>query len=362
MKKASRILFFVSLLLLLTACGVNYTITTKIFPDGSCLRTMTARLDSSNYEGNPFFIPIDSTWEQTVRMEKDTVKDETYAVVTVQKKYSSVEEMNREFYKKDEISEAPKLKMRFVKKFQWFYTTFRYEETYMQQFPFRHFPLSNYYTQEEIEAYIYEDPIADSLFYLGKDSLEQKRIRDELDKKGEDFIADNIFEEFFLDLQKSSKNAQHGFFRERNLDEMKSEMKEELKPYLMKHVEGDADTTALQILTRLDKYHGTTAFSEIYLNDTMSFEAFDKKLDVDIAANYIDDYEHNVSMPGTLLNTNAPQIIDGFPNWKFGAELFVFCDYTMWAESKQTNKWAFIVTIAIVILSIVMLVFRKRKK
>lgn len=362
MKKLSQFVFLISLMLLITACGVKYTITTKIFPDGSCLRVMTARLDSSNYHGNPFFIPIDSTWEQTVRMEQDTVKDDTYAVVTVQKKYSSVEEMNREFYNRDEISDTPKLTMRLTKKFQWFYTKFKYEETYIQQFPFRNFPLSNYYTQEEIEAYIYEDPVADSLFFLGKDSLEQKRIHEELDKKGEEFVADNIFEEFFLNLQKSSKKVSISFFRDQDLDELKSDMKKELRPYLVKHIEGDADTTALQILSRLDNYYGTKAFSELYSTDTTTFTMFNKKLEVDVSANYIDDYEHTITLPGILLNTNATQLVDGRPDWQFEASMFVFCDYTMWAESKKTNKWAFVVTIVLIILSFGMLLFRKRKK
>lgn len=362
MKRINLNILLLFFILLLAACGTKYTITTKIFQDGSCLRIMTARLDSSDYQGNPFFIPIDSTWKETVRMEQDTVENETVAVITVQKKYSSVEEMNLEFYRKDEISENPKLKMRFIKKFQWFYTKFRYEETYTQQFPFKYFPVSDYYTPEEIEVYIYEDAVADSLFFSGKDSLEQKRIHEELSKKGEDFIVDNIFEEFFVELQKTSKNAQHSYFRDRNLGKMKSDMKEELRPHLVKYFEGEADTSAFQILSRLDKYYGITAFSDLFLTDTTTFITFNKKLGVDVSANYIDDYEHNITLPGMLLNTNAPQIIDGFPNWKFGAELFVFCDHTMWAESKKINKWTFIVTGIVIILSVIMLLFKKRKK
>lgn len=362
MKKITQLIVASLLLLLFATCGVNYTISTRIFPDGSCLRTMTARLDSSEYDENPFFIHIDTTWEESITMERDTSENKTYAVVKVQKKYPSVEAMNKEFYRKDSISEAPNLSIRFKKKFQWFYTKFRYEETYAQQFLFLHFPLSNYYTEQEIELCIYGDSHADSIFFAGKDSLERKKIENELEQKGDRFFVDNIFEEFYLELQSVIENSNDSFFANQHLTQIKSEMKELLRPFFLLASEESSDTSALQILSRFDKHYNTKAFTNVALTNPMAFETFDKKLNNDYMANGINDYEHTIYMPGTLINTNSHQFIEGNPNWKFDGDKFFFADYIMWAESRSTNAWALITTIALIVLSISMTLFRKRKK
>lgn len=362
MKKVKQLLVATILLLLFATCGVNYTITTRIFPDGSCLRIMTARLDSSEFNENPFFIHIDSTWKESITMEHDTSENKTFALVTVQKKYPSVEAMNKEFYRKDSISEAPNLTIRLKKKFQWFYTKFRFEETYVQQFPFRHFPLIDYFTQEEIEVWIFEDPVADSIYFSNTDSLERVRREKEFEQTGDDFIADNIFEEFYGEIQKVSENSDENFFKKHDLVNIKSEMKAKSKQSFTFFGEESSDTSAYQLLFQLDTTFKTKAFTNLLLIDPTAFKTFEKKLNNDYLANINDDYEHNVTLPGTLLNTNAHQIIDGNPKWKFELEQYVFTDFTMWAESRKTNKWAFIVTVAIILLSISMPLFRKRKK
>ena len=140
---------------LLTACGTDYTIITRIFPDGSCERTMTVRVDSSKISGNPFYIPIDSSWTRETKMEHDSVKNKTFAIVSVSKKYASVEEMNKEFCRSDVLSEQPDVRMRLKKKFRWFHTQYRYEETYVQQFPFRTIPISSYLTNDEVQIIVF---------------------------------------------------------------------------------------------------------------------------------------------------------------------------------------------------------------
>lgn len=362
MKKISHWAFAGTLILLLTACGIDYTIITKIFSDGSCLRIMTARLDSSEYKGNPFFIDIDSSWKQTVNWETDTINNTTDVVVTVQKKFRNIKIMNNEFNTKDRVSEEPNLTMSLSKKFRWFYTKYIYNETYLQQFPCRHFPLNDYMTQEEIEVSVFEDPVTDSVFYAGKDSIERAKIEENLAKKLDDFISENMFEEFYIELIKQSKNSTNNVFSRIDLEKAKSELLALTREnfYI---INGEAsDTSANQILSRLDNMYNTKAFTDLLLSDTLAFKLFDKKLNNDYLANLNNDYAHNVSMPGTLINTNANKIISGIPNWDFGPEYFVFTDYTMWAESKKTNKWSFIITIAIILLAVSMSLLRKRNK
>ncbi len=358
MEKIEQTLIVTALILLLASCGINYTITTKIHPDGSCERIMIARLDSSDLGENPFFISIDSSWEKTTEMEYDSAENKSIAIVTVRKKYPSVEEMNKEFNRKDSLSEVQNLTMNLKKTFRWFYTKYRYEETYAQQFPFRHFPLSNYLNEEEIKVCIYEDPVADSIFFTGKDSAEQAQIEKGLDKKMENFIYENTFEEFYSELLRTSQMSDHKFFGSINLSDEKEGLLNEFRPCFNILKDNCIDTSAFLMLMNLDKLYQTNAFTSLITIDSLAFKTFDHKLSFDFLASVMEDYEHNVLLPGTLLNTNGQKIYDGNPQWSFDLSYYVYCDFTMWAESKKTNNWAYILTIILIVASIAMGVAR----
>ncbi len=361
MKKITRTLtaiICILFILFLAACGIDYTITTKINPDGSCERIMVARLDSSDLSENPFFISIDSTWEKSTKMEYDSAEKNTVALVTVKKKYSSVEEMNREFHQKNNISETQNLSMMLQKKFRWFYTKYRYEETYAQLFPFRHFPISDYFTEEEIKVFINEDPAADSIFFAGKDSVEHAQIENELEKKAETFIRDNTFEEFYSELLRTSRLSGSEFFKTVNLSEEKERMLEEFEPCFTILKDNCADTSAYLMLKKLDKLYQTNAFTSLIRTEPQAFKVFDQKLNIDFFAPADEDYEHIVLLPGTLLSTNAQKIIEGKAQWKFDLSYYVYCDFTMWAESKRANTWAYLITIIVIVASLAMGIVR----
>ena len=360
MKKIARTLVISTSIFLLATCGIDYTITTKINPDGSCERIMIARLDSSDLRENPFFIPIDSSWEKTTKMEYDSAENNTIAVVTVRTKYSSVEEMNKEFLRSDSLTEVQHLTMNLQKKFRWFHTKYRYEESYAQQFPFHHFPLSGYFTEEEIKVFIFEDPLADSIFFIGKDSSERAYIEELLEKKADKFIYENTFEEFYTELIRTSRMSDHTFFGSIILSEEKDKLMNEFKPCFTHLKDNCNDTSAILLLMRLDKLYSTDAFTTLGTIDSQAFKAFDQKLNTDYFAPANEEYEHNVQLPGTLLNTNAQKIIKGNPQWSFDLLNFVYCDFTMWAESKRTNNWAYVVTLILIVISLAMGVMQIR--
>ena len=155
--------------LLLTACGIDYKIITKIFPDGSCERTMIARGDSSDVNSKLFVIDIDSSWSRDLKWDFDSSENKRIFILTVKKHFESVAEMNSEFHKSTRSADHPLTSQLLVKKFRWFYTRYEYNETYHQQFPFKYFPISDYLTPEEISIGIYGEN--DSAYFAGKDSV-----------------------------------------------------------------------------------------------------------------------------------------------------------------------------------------------
>ena len=362
MKKFILIQTIVALALLIAACGTDYTINTRINSDGSCVREMVARIDSSKLKEDLFIIPIDSSWTRNIKMEYDSTKNKTIAIVTVSKKYASVDEMNMEFYQTDEMTERPNIKVYLKKKFRWFYTKYQYDETYVQQFPFRSFSIYHYLSEDEIQILIFDNEELDSIYFIGKDSTERKQIEEELAKKFDDYIGDNIIEEFYQELILVSQKTNVEFFKTIDLLQEKKRIFNELKSCMACFDEGGDDASVDTLLMLLDVEYGTRAFSELINEDSLAFKVYRKKMETDCYDNLLDDFEHNLELPGTLLNTNAQKIIIGRLKWKFEGEEFIFTDYKMWAESKKTNKWSFIITIAIILLAISMPLVRKGKK
>ena len=269
--------------------------------------------------------------------------------------------MHLEFHREDSISDVQNLSMSLKRKFRWFYTKYRYEETYAQLFPFRHFPLSKYFTEEEIRVYIYEDPTADSVFFSGKDSTEKAEIIKGFDRRAEEYLSDNILEEFYSELLRTSRISHHDLFNENPLPKEKDRILDEFRTcFNLPEEDCLEDSTAFSMLVRLDSLYSTDAFTTLTDADSLAFKTFNRKINTDFYAPGDEDYQHNVIMPGTLLNTNAFKISEGNPQWSFDLSRYVYSDFTMWAESKCTNRWAYILTIILILAAVIMGIVRVR--
>jgi len=76
------------------------------------------------------------------------------------------------------------------------------------------------------------------------------------------------------------------------------------------------------------------------------------------------EYSVRIVMPGKVIGTNG--CIDKTETllWSVKSDYFLTEPYEMWAESKVTNTWAWIVTgvfILFVIIGLIIRLFRKRK-
>ena len=229
MKKCKTIKYLISFMLLValvTGCKeyLKYTITTRIFPDGSIERTMLVEGgDSSLLEGDfssvlkgSLPVPHDSTWEITtgceIKSAHDTTTDTIYYCKAV-KVFRNADELNKEL-NWDTIRENNAARqVKVEKRFRWFYTFYRYAETYKQVFPFKQKSITDYLSDEELELYHADD---DELYYstetdallLKKDSLavnslsktdsvRMNKIKESIEEKYAEWMFANIFEDYF---------------------------------------------------------------------------------------------------------------------------------------------------------------------
>jgi len=67
-------------------------------------------------------------------------------------------------------------------------------------------------------------------------------------------------------------------------------------------------------------------------------------------------------MPGTITPSNNAVLTNGILTYKLTAYRMLYNDYTIEAESRKTNIWAFIVTEIILIIAVGSFIYKPKKE
>ena len=117
---------------------------TQIFPNGSCERILIVEADSSEIQAYAYPLALDTSWASEINPEDE---DE----LILKKTFRNVSELYAE------LAETPdstiKIEVKLHKRFRWFYTSLKYEETYKPYSLFSLIPLSDSLNEEEIDAF-----------------------------------------------------------------------------------------------------------------------------------------------------------------------------------------------------------------
>jgi len=316
---------FIPLLLLMFFTGCkDIETTTEIYADGSCKRTVVIQGDSSAVFESAYPVPTDSTWTiETIDTSKFTY--------IASKKFDKVADLDKELnYCRDKTTELtiiPELN----KKFRWFYTIFSYKETYKTFNKLDHIPFTENFTPEELK-----------IFYSDDDSTEQAKA---IEIKLEDWDLNNTFMEFYNELIETAEEL-----KDPNVNEVTIKLKKE----------------------QIFQFFKDKLYDNPEINDTKLAE-FEKVLQAEIKPNLADklknildkfkeredymgeiglnEYSSHVILPGLIIDTNAKTVEGNKVSWEIDPKKFIFTDYEMTVESRVVNRWAVVVTIALVVIA-----------
>jgi len=309
----------VLVLLTVSGCKKDKKTTTKINSDGSCVRTVVINPVSDTSSSFP--IPTDISWE--IRLEGDTEK-----VYIARKRFDDVNQMNNEYKRPNKVG----IDLKFEKKFRWFFTYFIYQETYKPCFQIQRIPIQSFLTKEEYVQY-----------ENGDTSKAFKKRMDE-------FLMENIFEEFYSQLIDSVKSL-HDPSIPASIFIAK---KQEIDFHKMEH-------TTKDIVQYLEKVLGLKLKSKLERQIDGVTKSIDAKVQFMINAG--GDFSNEVVMPGIVLNTNANTVEGNKVVWHFNEDKFTFISYTMNVESRIANPWATYATgAAVIVLVVFLMVPRLRRK
>lgn len=344
MKTSINLLVSLGLLTLITSCENPIHMETKIHEDGKLDKTIIiAKTDSTKILSNMFGISEAKGWNLKVSIDTAMEKKEKYKL-EFQKSFASAEEANQEL---DQESDTLfRVHARFDKRFRWFYTYLRYEETIRPIDRFKLVAAQDYFTTED-KAFI------DRLPGEGVDI-----------SKGDSAFLESLTDRIF----KSYGNA--GLYHEQM---------DIIKRYIQKN------NLAPQWLDSLHKYEnvvfksikddesdkGDPKFAflmadslRIPLTNTaeQEFDELSKNLNQRIRFMSFAQYGRYTivfDMPWTVTNTNADSVAGNKLFWRPIVTKFAIQDYTLVAESRKLNVWAVIVSAALIIITA--FIFWKRK-
>lgn len=339
--------FIIFALPFLAGCPEKKSVITTINKDGSCERKI-GYFDPRKFEGidsvmHHLPVPVDQSWSLEV------INDSTALLV---KKFESVEAMNAMYDSDASTLSASRRKAELKKEFKWFYTAFKYSETYGGVLT--EIPLKNYLQENEIEAFKSND----SEKYLEKfipDHKARVSLSDNIEERAGFWLHDHIYAMAFDEIIDLADSLQLLDIQRVNLPQIKDTVRQQIEASDKQIISFDFDDS--MDFVELAGIIGTNLqLDSIAINGLkhhVAYADFEEIYEKRILFGVTEDYHHMMIMPGVLIDTNAEEVGGDTLKWDLAFVKYLDSDFVMYAESRVTNAWAYIVSVLIVMLAVI---------
>ena len=379
MKSIAKFLLFLGVLFAVS-CNQPIDMITVINADGSCSRVLSEYADSAFVAGdksvghNPFSVDLDSLWKlswtynhSAVRTDfplsaktYDSISDQRAKsgraqgpnakdglLVFARRDYKSVAEMDQLFrFKKTDAWSKFKVKHSLDTKFRWFYSYYTYKEIYPKIQTGFEVPIERFMTKEEAMFWFTGKP--DILQGMNGIEIEEymNRLESDYDKW---FQLNSWNDEYKVLIQNYDKISNKPVSKE-NLTALRDSI-------FKINAGSDKD---FQMMEKLNKFFKTTAFSPLWEGKNSPMTKFEDNY----KSALIDLVEHTVSyklvLPGKVIQSNNAVIHGDTLCWNLTGYRMIPGDYSIEAQSRKANVWAFILT-GIVLVAVGGLVLKRKR-
>lgn len=336
-------IILVMLTLIMPGC-LDIWITSKVNPDGSIEQIIVFEGDSTEIVDVPFALMKEEGWDREwTKPEKDKHK------LIVSRKFKSVKELNASMNPADSSEFVVRVNATLQRKFRWFFTRYVYTETVLEANPFEGLNYKDFLTDEDIRLISLTEEARKT--DPGYDTVKYKTT----EKNFEDFLFRSMYEDFYQLLTSVLADDKTLTLSKQELDSQK----DRIFHYLVDSTKGDTPDEILEGIGKITEHPDIQIIRAKYLD---RFDSFKAKNDF-FNASSDDNYKFAIRMPGLLLQTNSPKIEGSETSWELTYYEFFFKDYTLTAESRMVNAWAFIVAGIILLIALISMVtafIRKR--
>lgn len=335
--------------IILTSCGNYYRMVTTLDEKGNAIRDVYTEGDSAfmagNRSNNPYLFDIDSSWKVT-RFDS-TIKhnffgNEKHLNVQITKQVASIDLFTKEIAQGQYKGSLAIPEESLVKRFRWFYTNYTYTGMFKRLEYTVPIPIDQYLTKEEQKLWTQGN--------VGKyGMMNGSEMNDLLSRIEENFMnwySHNCFEISLTCIQSLTS----------------VQIAETDKEAIYKQLnELEADITPKRVSAALDKHYKTTRFTELYKANS---EKLDQEFENSTAiVNQLSNtISYELTVPGEIVSTNSPIYDSNNLVWKVDGIRILFDDYTLTAEYRVVNLWAFIVSGLILFTAIISIILLWKRR
>lgn len=370
MKTKINVLILLAAIIMVSCGNDKYGMVTVISRDGSCNRELTFHLDSIGLvsgkinfrqvsvqlnkkmkmswvvEGEEIrhSFPMTSQQYDSIRKTLHDNNKRVRDVVTVvaSSSWNNVEEMaqNTKFSLKG-FHITPKAEL--SSSFKWFYTDYTYRETFPKQNIEFKVPLEKYLSKQEIGYWYAGQP------NLGKDmsGREIDNLIDDIKNKYSKWLDDLFFEISYETILKNYSSVVQAPVSKFEFVALHDSLSHFFVNNNLKMIDED------QIAAFYQKFFHSKAYSSV-LEDEQKMRESQIELDKFIGLLTL-NIDYQLVMPGKIINDGGGIVGKNTISYRLSGERLIPNDYTIMAQSRATNVWAFVVTAILILLTILIL-------
>lgn len=370
--RTKNYLYLILLILIGVSCkNSNINMLTIVNADGSCEKEFENNVDSrfmmgdsSVYPTSSFFpVKLDSTWhvlwqynngevhtnfplksnDSIFRNNHSALKNDFD--VKIRKHFASVEEMS----KLDSVNQwnGQKIIYQLKKQFRWFYTYYKYTETYPKlKLAETAVPISKYMTKNEAKYWFNGSPNITE----GMNGMEANDISKDLEKKFNTWLSNILWNEEFKIFVENYDKLSNPPVSQAQFSMLCDTIFEKKAKKMIDDENYDVDKI-------LDDYFHTTTFSDFAQKNKSLLKPKNEDLLSLLISNTLN---YSLQMPGKIVNGNFTSKNNHNLIWKVTSQRMFLQDFIIQAESRKSNWWAFLITILIIAGALGLLFFKKK--
>lgn len=339
---------------MIMSCNEPETVVTNyIHRDGSITRVIEMRSIENKFDISDIQVPFDSTWSVTDSIELEDLdsKDEldTVWVKRAEKTFKNISEINLLYQQDSGANKESDRSIVYEKKFKWFNTDFKFSENIAKQLDFG-YPISDFLNKDELLFFYSPSDLKDDQLN-GPDSLKYRSIEENVSIKTGRWMIHSIFPEW----TEKFAGLLSGKGEDMLIDKLRANEKKFVKLMEEKYMEMFDSLWKHGVI--LEEFIGKEN-TEKYMTEA------DSAMNIAMGKFWItfSDYTVRIAMPGKLTGTNGYMDSTKILLWPVRSDYILTQPYEMWAESKVTNVWAWVVSGVFVLFVLSGIILRTIKK
>lgn len=324
------------LLMVFTSCeGPETTVTNIVGRNGAVMRKAEMRHTSSIAGITGFRVPVDSTWNLRDSLFISAEGDTTWFILA-EKLFDSADAINKAYLADTGKNSSVARTAVFSRKFKWFTTTWYFAEK-CEKSLIHGYPLADYLPPDEITFMNLPVKISDDLA-AGPDSLGIRSLIDSVAQHTENWMMRSLISEFIAEAGTLCESS--------DKDSLATEILRSYEDDFYRLVRDDSDFEGMcrEVL-------GDSLFTVLRPELDSAMTITESRLDKSML---FEDYTMQIVMPARIKSTNGYKMRDGALAWPVTGNHFLTDDYVMYAESRDINYWAIILTVILLATAVYM--------